>query len=79
MNCGELVERVTDYLEGALHLADTARLQAHLRACLACDRYLGELVAVLRLTAGVPPEPLSAQLESRLLAAYRGWAESVSR
>ena len=36
MDCNELVELVTDYLEGKLPPADVERFAAHLEECEAC-------------------------------------------
>ncbi len=49
MDCRELVELVTDYLEGALPEAHTDELKAHLRECVDCLRYLGQIQLTARL------------------------------
>ena len=38
--CKELVEIVTDYLEGRLSARDRLRFEEHLMACLGCTTYL---------------------------------------
>ncbi|MGH3250243.1 MAG: zf-HC2 domain-containing protein, partial [Trebonia sp.] len=38
--CQEVVELVTDYLEGALSSADNRRFEAHLAGCPHCTEYL---------------------------------------
>ena len=38
--CRQLVELVTDYLDGALRPADRARVEAHLALCDDCDGYV---------------------------------------
>ncbi|HZA11329.1 zf-HC2 domain-containing protein, partial [Mycobacterium sp.] len=40
MDCNELVELVTAYLEGALDEDTRARFHAHLHACDGCENYL---------------------------------------
>ena len=42
LTCQELVELVTDYLEGALAHADRARFDAHIAACEHCTEYLAQ-------------------------------------
>ena len=73
MNCNELVELVTDYLEHALTEADRARFEAHLGECRHCREYLDQLRvtvdAVGRLRVDDVPEPVL----SGLLAAFRGY------
>jgi hypothetical protein len=79
MNCDELVERVTDYLEGALGREDRVRLDDHRGVCIGCEMYLGEVQVTLRLVSSLPAERMSDELEENLLATYRTWAAGVSR
>jgi anti-sigma factor RsiW len=51
LSCRELVELVTDYLEGVLDPSRLASLDAHLAACDGCDTYVEQMrqtVAALR-------------------------------
>ena len=73
LNCQELVELVTDYLEGALAPGDVRRFEEHLGACDGCQAYLEQLRATIRLTGSLTPDDLSAQAESALLDAFRAW------
>jgi hypothetical protein len=77
MNCDELVERVTDYLEDALTPVDQLRLDEHITVCIGCQAHLGEVEVMLDLISSTPAEPLSPGLESSLMAIHRQWAESV--
>ena len=43
ITCRELVELVTDYLEGALAPADRARFEEHLEICDACVAYVEQI------------------------------------
>ena len=43
MSCKELVELVTDYLEGALPGGDVARFEAHLALCPPCVEYIAQI------------------------------------
>jgi predicted anti-sigma-YlaC factor YlaD len=49
MDCQELVELVTDYLEGALPESTTRVVEAHLAECVDCLRYLGQIQLTTRL------------------------------
>jgi anti-sigma factor RsiW len=40
MDCNELVELVTAYLDGSLDLDTRARFDAHLVECDGCENYL---------------------------------------
>jgi anti-sigma factor RsiW len=75
MTCQELVELVTDYLEGALTREDVARFEAHLSVCPGCETYLAQVKATIALAraSGDPVEPSDV---SPLLDAFRDWHRS---
>jgi anti-sigma factor RsiW len=72
MACAELVEVITDYLEGKLPARDRRRLEAHLGGCDGCDAYLEQLRTTISLTGRLREEDVPPELEARLLAAFRG-------
>jgi len=73
MPCQELVEVVTDYLDGALSAPDRARFEAHLADCDACRDYVDQFRETISLVGRVEPEQLSPQAREQLLDAFRGW------
>ena len=73
LTCKELVELVTDYLEGALPVGDRLDFERHLVWCSWCRDYVDQVRMTIELT-GVPedtepPFPLREQL----LDAFRDW------
>lgn len=68
--CRELVELLTDYLEGALPPDEAAAVDAHLAGCDACRTYLQQLRATIEALGSVPVETLSDQACDALLAAF---------
>ena len=50
LTCRELVELVTDYLEGALPAGERERFEAHLAACEGCDAYVEQVRRTIELT-----------------------------
>jgi anti-sigma factor RsiW len=50
LSCRELVELVTEYLDGVLPTPIRARLEAHLEECGGCERYLEQLRQTVWLT-----------------------------
>ena len=74
MPCRELVEVVTDYLEGRLSPLDRARFEEHLVACDACRTYLEQFRETVRALGRLPEESLSPEARNALLAAFRGWS-----
>jgi anti-sigma factor RsiW len=73
ISCQELVELVTDYLEGALTDEDRGRFEAHIAACHACTTYVEQMRRTIALTGKVTTESLSPAAERELLAAFRSW------
>ena len=74
MTCAELVERITEYLDGALSADERRRVEAHLTSCDGCSAHLEQMRTALRLLREQPRERSSPGLEDRLAAAFREWA-----
>jgi anti-sigma factor RsiW len=68
--CNELVELITEYLEGALPPSEVAAIEAHLQICEGCRRYLDQMRATLAALGSVPVETLSDDAINTLLAAF---------
>jgi anti-sigma factor RsiW len=73
LTCKELVEIVTDYVEGALSPPDARRLERHIAGCPGCTAYLAQLQETIRLTGTLAEEDLDPGAREALLAAFRGW------
>jgi anti-sigma factor RsiW len=73
LSCQELVELVTDFLEGALPEEDQARFEEHLAACGNCQEYLDQIRTTVELVGRITPDTISAEAEQTLLAAFRDW------
>jgi len=73
ITCKELVELVTDYLEGALPKADLDRFQAHLEICDACRDYVDQVRATISATGRLGEEALDEPTREGLLESFRGW------
>jgi anti-sigma factor RsiW len=71
--CIELVEVITDYLEGALPARKRRLLEQHLTACDGCTAYLEQMRETISLTGRLEPEDVPPELEERLLAAFQEW------
>lgn len=73
ITCMELVELVTDYLEGALPPADLDRLEAHLESCEDCRTYVDQVRATVAASGRVDEQALDEGVREALLQAFRGW------
>jgi anti-sigma factor RsiW len=76
MPCRELVEVITDYLEGALPDRDRVRFEAHLAECDACREYVAQFEQTIALSGRVEPEQLPPALQDELLSAFRAWRDA---
>jgi anti-sigma factor RsiW len=74
LSCQELVELITDYLEGALPAELHQRFEAHIAHCSGCQTYLEQMHGTIRVTGTLTTEALSPEAERVLLDAFRGWA-----
>ncbi len=79
MACQELVDVITAYLEGTLPDADRSRFDAHLATCSACQEYLEQMRALVRLTGKLSPRSLEPATVDSLLASFRRWRDSQTR
>jgi anti-sigma factor RsiW len=73
--CRQVVEIVTDYLEGRLSRADRRRFDAHLAVCPHCTEYLAQLRATIELTGRITADDLTPPMRAELVSVYRAWRE----
>jgi len=71
IDCAEVVELLTDYLEGALEEPVRAEIEAHLALCEGCDTYLAQMRSTIAVLGHVPVASLTEQARSELVTAFR--------
>jgi anti-sigma factor RsiW len=71
--CEQLVELVTDYLDGVLDPVVAARFDAHLLECDGCVSYLEQFRSTISTLGQVEPDRLDDGFRERLLDTFRGW------
>jgi anti-sigma factor RsiW len=71
--CQQMVELITDYLDGALSRSQRRRFEAHLAGCEHCTEYLEQMRATIRLTGRLRAEDLSPEMREEFGALYRRW------
>jgi anti-sigma factor RsiW len=74
MPCQELVEVVTDYVEGLMSPVDRTRFEAHLEECPPCREYLAQFRAVVAAAGRESAEDLPENEREDLRLAFRQWA-----
>jgi hypothetical protein len=73
--CREVVELVSDFLEGSLPPKMQRRMENHLRGCDPCVEYVGQIRATIRLSGEVGPEPIDPTTRQHLVDLYQEWQE----
>ncbi len=73
MACKELVELMTEYLEGTLPSADRQRFEDHLKDCPYCVTYLDQIRQTIRTLGRLTEEDLSEDAKRDLLRIFRDW------
>ena len=73
VSCRELVELVTDYLEGALPRADRRRFEKHIAACDACTAYIEQIRLTITATGELTEDDIEPEARDALLDAFRDW------
>ena len=73
MTCRELVEVITDYIEGTLPEHDRRRFEQHLGECPGCVNYLEQMGETIQALGELPEESIQPQAREELLRAFRAW------
>ena len=77
--CRDLVELVTDHLDGALEPAVQVALTDHLHGCAGCTEYVNQFRATVDRLAELPGQPLDPEVCDRLTTAFRDWNTERNR
>lgn len=76
LTCQQIVELITDYLEGHLAPEDQTRFEHHLSGCTGCRRYVEQMRQTIRLVGKVNSETLAPVAKQELLTLFRAWKTS---
>jgi len=76
ITCAELVELVTDYLDGGLAPELAERFEEHLVICDGCSTHIEQMEETIRVTGSLCEDDLDPEVADRLLAAFRGWNQA---
>ncbi len=71
--CRDMVELVTNYLEGSLAGSERARFEAHLSVCPHCTRYLEQCRQTIAATGRLREADIAPEAKEALLGAFRNW------
>ena len=73
LTCKELVEVVTDYLEGSMPAERRLLFEEHLVFCDWCRTYLEQMRATVRLTGTLREDDIGPKERDALLDVFRDW------
>jgi len=73
--CRQIVELVTDYLEGRMTIEDRTRFEHHLVFCEGCRVYLEQMRQTIRASRAVSEESFSPDSREELVRLFRGWKD----
>ena len=77
MTCRQVVELMTDYLDGTLSPVDQARFEEHIAGCDGCRAYLAQLRTTRTVVGELANESLPKAVEDELVKAFRDWKGRV--
>ena len=73
MTCQELVELVTDYLDGDLSELDRARFEEHIALCPMCEVHLEQLRITVRELGTLRERDIDPAVLAELQERFRSW------
>jgi anti-sigma factor RsiW len=79
LSCKELVELVTEYLDGAMAEADRARFDEHLAICPPCVEYVAQIGRTIRTVGATWRDLEDSRQAAELLEVFRDWKKLVLR
>jgi len=77
MSCKEIVELVTEYLEGSLPAHEVRRFEAHLESCEGCVTYLDQMRTSIALSGRLTAESLDQRARAALIETFRNWKSGL--
>lgn len=75
VTCEQLVEILTDYLEGVLDARRRADIEHHIVLCRGCANYVDQMRCTIDLLARIADEDGADAKSDELLAIFRGWRD----
>jgi hypothetical protein len=76
MTCQQIVELVTDYLEGALSENEAELFEQHINYCDGCESYVQQMRITIETVGRTGEDDVPPQMRDQLLVAFRDWRSS---
>ena len=75
LECREVVEVVSDFLDGELTHEERAQIEQHLLVCPPCTLHVAQVKAIIARLAGLRSDPLAPGGSQGLVDVFRQWAK----
>jgi predicted anti-sigma-YlaC factor YlaD len=75
LNCQEVVELVTDYLEQALLPETQAQFEQHIEECPGCNTYLEQVQKTIMMLRKLTEQQAFPETKQELLEKFRYWKQ----
>jgi predicted anti-sigma-YlaC factor YlaD len=75
LNCQEVVELVTDYLEQALLPEMQAQFEEHIAECPGCDTYLEQVQQTIVMLRKLSEQQMFPKTKQELVEIFRIWKQ----
>ncbi len=76
--CQQIVELITDYLEGALPARERRGFEAHIAGCEHCTEYLEQMRMTILLSGRLRTSDLTPAMRREFSALYESWRTEAS-
>ncbi len=73
LDCKQLVDTITDYLEGTMPPEDRARFEVHLGECTYCANYLDQMRATIATLGKIGEQSIPPEGKDELLRVFRDY------
>jgi len=78
LTCRELVEVVTDFVEGAMSEADRARFERHLGECAGCTAAMSQFRTTIEVTGRLTEDQVTEDQRDAMREVFRRWRAEVA-
>jgi anti-sigma factor RsiW len=78
LTCRELVEVITDFVEGAMSDADRARFERHLGECAGCTAVMSQFRTTIEITGRLTEDQVSEAQRDAMREVLRRWRAEVA-
>ncbi len=76
LSCREVVELITEYLEGAGSSEQRIGVERHVAICPPCRGFLGQVRHSIAVSAELPDASISPEVRDALVETFQTWSKS---